>query len=62
MELYQGTHLPMGFKSAPAYFQQQMQLSVLINLLCICCKVYLDDIMFYGASDAEFFNNLQRVQ
>jgi len=59
--LYQWTRLPMGLKGAPAYFQQQMQQSILTDLLYTCCEVYLDDIIIYGATEEEFLHNLQRV-
>jgi hypothetical protein len=50
----------MGPKGACSYFQQMMQI-VLAGLLYIICEVYLDDILVWGASEEEFFENLERV-
>lgn len=59
--LYQWTRLPMGLKGAPSYFQQQMQQSILTDLLYTCCEIYIDDIIIYGSTWEEFLNNLHRV-
>jgi hypothetical protein len=58
--LYEWCRLPMGPKGACSYFQQMMQI-VLAGLLYIICEVYLDDILVWGASEEEFFENLERV-
>ena len=59
--LYQWTRLPMGLKGAPSYFQQQMQQSILTDLLYTCCEIYIDDIIIYGSTWEEFLSNFRRV-
>jgi len=59
--LYQWKRLPMGLKGAPSYFQHQMQISILGDLMYNCCEVYLDDVIVYGSTEQEFLKNLERV-
>jgi hypothetical protein len=52
--LYRWKRLPMGLKGAPSYFQQQMQSKILGDLLHTICEIYLDDIIIFGRTEAEF--------
>lgn len=52
--------LPFGLKTAPAYFQQQMQI-ILAPLLYKVCEIYIDDVIVYGQTEEEFVNNLRQV-
>ena len=59
--LFQFKRLPMGLKSAPAYFQAAMQQTVLADMLYQICEVYLDDIIVYAESEEELLDNLSQV-
>ena len=59
--LFQFKRLPMGLKSAPAYFQAEMQQTVLADMLYQICEVYLDDIIVYAESEEELLDNLSQV-
>ena len=59
--LFQFKRLPMGLKSAPAYFQAAMQQTVLADMLYQICEVYLDDIIVYAETEDELLKNLSKV-
>jgi hypothetical protein len=59
--LYEPVRISMGLKSAPSYFQQQMQSVVLSGLVGEICELYIDDIIIYGKTEEEFLANLERV-
>ena len=59
--LFQFCRLPMGLKSAPAYFQAAMQQNVLAELLYQICEVYLDDIIVFAETEDELLVNLEKV-
>ncbi len=59
--VYQWTRVPMGIKSAPAFFQHAMQTEVLYNLMYKICEVYLDDIIVHGQKFDDFVSNLRQV-
>ncbi len=61
MGTYEWLRVPMGLKSAPSYFQQQMATIVLRGLLYHICELYLDDIIVYGETEEEFLKNLRTV-
>ena len=60
-----GTFVPnrisMGLKSAPSYFQQQLQTDVLGGLMYEICELYIDDIIVFGRTEEEFLTNLTTV-
>ena len=58
--LYEYTRIPFGLKMAPAYFQKCMQ-DILGGLVGTKCFVYVDDIVVFGESEAEFGANLTAV-
>jgi hypothetical protein len=58
--LYEYTRIPFGLKMAPAYFQKCMQ-DILGGLVGTKCFVYVDDIVVFGDSEAEFGANLTAV-
>ena len=58
--VYQWKRVPMGIKCAGSYFQQQMQL-ILRGLLDDCCFLYLDDIIIFGRTEAEYLTNVDKV-
>jgi hypothetical protein len=60
MGLYEWLRVPMGHKGAPAYFQGVLAAIVLVNLLYVCCELYIDDIIIYGTTEQEFLANLER--
>jgi hypothetical protein len=59
--LFQFCRLPMGLKSAPAYFQAAMQQKVLAELLYQICEVYLDDIIVFAQTKDEILDRLEEV-
>jgi len=61
MGLFEPVRMSMGLKSAPAYFQQQMQSVVLEGLVGQICELYIDDIIIYGSTEQEFLTNLETV-
>ena len=58
---YRWKRLPMGLKGAPSYFQAKMANTVLHGLIYQICEIYIDDIIVYGSSEEEFFENLEKV-
>jgi len=56
---YEWLRCPFGLKGAPAYFQRAMNTEVLIDLLYQICEVYLDDILFWGATEEEYLQRLE---
>jgi hypothetical protein len=57
---YKWKRLPFGLKTAPAFFQQQMQI-VLAPYLYHICEIYIDDVIIYGQTEEEFANNLRLI-
>jgi transposase InsO family protein len=52
--------VPFGLKMAPAYFQRTMQ-AILGDLVGKACLVYLDDIIIFGDTEAEFMRNVDDI-
>jgi hypothetical protein len=61
MGLYEWLRVLMGLKGAPAYFQGVLAAIVLVNLLYVCCELYIDDIIIYAHTEQEFLANLEKV-
>jgi len=59
--LYEFTRIPFGLKGAPSWFQYLMATIVLIGILYICVELYLDDMLIFGATEDEYFYNLEQV-
>jgi hypothetical protein len=59
--LFQFRRLPMGLKSAPAFFQAAMQQTVLADMLYQICEVYLDDIIVFAETEDELLANLSKI-
>ena len=59
--LFQFCRLPMGLKSAPAFFQAAMQQTVLADMLYQICEVYLDDIIVFAETENELLANLEKI-
>ena len=53
--------VPMGLKGAGSYFQQQMCNIIGSDLLYNGVEVYLDDVIVYGATEAEYLANLRAL-
>jgi len=60
MGLYEFNRMPFGLTNAPATFQFLMQ-KVLKGYIGTKCLLYLDDIIVYGKTFEEVFQNLQDV-
>ena len=52
--------MTFGFKNTPAHFQRSMNL-LLADLLDECFLVYMDDILIYSKTAAEFHNHAKQV-
>ena len=59
--VYQWNRVAMGLCGAPSYFQRQMTTKVLAGLMYRCCEVYMDDIIVFGETPAEYLGNLRMV-
>lgn len=59
--VYEYTRVPMGLKGSPAFFQRQMESVVLKDLVNVICQVYIDDVVVYGDSEEELYENLRLV-
>lgn len=59
-KLYQWKVMPQGFKRGPPIFQRTMDI-ILYNQVPEKCNVYLDDIIVYGKTEAEYDENLNIV-
>ena len=57
---YKWKRLPFGLKTAPAFFQQQMQI-ILAPYLYTICEIYIDDVIVYGSTEEEFVENLRLI-
>ena len=57
---YEYTRLPFGVMSAPAEFQQQLEL-ILGDTLYTRALVYIDDILIFGCTFQELIENLEIV-
>jgi hypothetical protein len=51
----------MGLKNAPSYFQRLIATKVLRELVGDICEIYIDDIIIWGATEAEYVRNLRTV-
>ena len=51
----------MDLKWAPSYFQGELASTVLRGLLYHICELYIDDIIVFGNTKAEFLTNVELV-
>ena len=58
--LYEFNFMPFGLTNAPATFQRLME-KVLEGLINDACLLYLDDIIVYGDTFEEVYENLMKV-
>jgi hypothetical protein len=58
---YQWKRVPMGLKGAGSYFQAAMANIIGPKLLYNGVEVYLDDVIVYGATEAEYLSNLKAL-
>ncbi len=58
--LYEFNTLPMGLANADAPCQRGMQI-IIKDLIPFCCLVYLDDVVGFGSTQAEFLDNLEKT-
>jgi hypothetical protein len=59
--IFQWCRVPMGLKGKGSYFQRQMATIVLVGLVSIVCELYVDNVLVYGGTEAEFTKNLRSV-
>lgn len=57
---YEFLRMPFGLKNAPAIFQRTMD-DVLHDHIGKICYVYIDDIIIFGKTKEEHFNNLKTI-
>ena len=58
--LYENIKMPIGMKNAQSTFQRTMDTALAPHLFKICC-VYLDDIIVFGKTKEELYQNLQTI-
>jgi hypothetical protein len=61
MGIFEYLRVAMGLKGAPSYFQGTMATTVLVGLLYTACELYIDDVCVFGATEDEYFANLESV-
>jgi len=61
MGIYEWNRVPMGLKGAGSYFQRMMVTEVLRDCIYTLCEVYLDDVIVFGTTEAEYLTNLRKV-
>ncbi|GKT29245.1 hypothetical protein ADUPG1_001119, partial [Aduncisulcus paluster] len=59
-DIFEYVRMPFGLANAPAHFQMVMN-KVLRRLIGCCCIVYIDDVIVFGKTAAEFTQNLEKV-
>jgi len=60
--LFEWLRVPMGLKGAPSYFQRITATVVLVGLLWVLkVELYMDDLLVYGSTFAEYMSNLRQV-
>ena len=60
-DIYVMARLGFGHSGAVAHFQKEIATKVLDGLIGECCYNYLDDIIFWGDTEAEFLDNLRKI-
>ena len=58
--LFEFKRVPFGLKSAPNFFQREMN-KILSDLIGKCAYVYIDDILIFSKSEAEHIHHLKLV-
>ncbi len=58
---FEWLRVAMGLKGAPSYFQRGMIQEVLFGLVCFICEIYMDDVLIYALTQAEYIANLRKV-
>lgn len=59
-KLFLFVKMPQGFKNSPDIFQRAMKL-MFEGLIGKCCLIYIDDILVFGQTEAEYDINLTLV-
>ena len=59
--VYDFTRLSFGPKRAPSYFQEIMATVVLVGLIYMIYKMYIDDCSVFGDTNIEFVSRLRLV-
>ena len=59
--IFEWCRVPMGLKGACAYFQRAMTTQILADLIHRFVESYLDDLIVFGATEAEFLHNLEEI-
>ena len=59
--VYEFTGLPFGPKRAPSHFQEIMATVVLVGLIYMICKMYIDDCSALSNNNIEFVTRIRSV-
>jgi hypothetical protein len=59
--VFQWKRVPMGLKGAASYFQEAMVRVIGPDLLHKGVELYLDDVIVYGTTQAEYLSNLNKL-
>ena len=60
-DIYVMDRLGFGHAGAVAHFQKEIATKVLKGLIGEICYNYLDDIVFWGDTEAEFLSNFRKI-
>lgn len=58
---FEYVRVPFGLKNAPSYFQRVISSVVLAGLVGVICEVYIDDVITYGDTEEQLFENLSII-
>jgi len=59
--IFEWCRVPMGLKGACAYFQRAITTQILIDIIHRIVESYLDDLIVFGCTEAEFLANLEEL-
>ena len=59
--IYEWNRLPMGLKGAGSYLQRNMAAVIFADILHKLVKIYLDDLIVYAETQAEFIHAMREV-
>ena len=59
--LYEWNRVPMGLKTAAAYFQETMCTEVLNGLVMHTCEAYIDDVITHAQTEDDFLFRLEEI-
>jgi len=58
--MFEWLRCPMGLEGVPSYFQRMMVTHVLGDIMYDIVECYLDDVITWGSTEDEFFENVEK--